>query len=314
MESNSTKPKPHWHILGAGAIGCLFASFLIRSGHSVTLLVRDGNKAGLFDKQACIRVDSTTDQSEEWTCQAKPSEEVNYTIDSLMVCTKAHQTLAALESIKHCLTPDSTIILMQNGMGVYEQIQQHIPGLNIFHGSTTEGAWQQSPFHIVHAGVGTTQIGSLSGKPANNILSKFITSLQILGVDIGFSQEIEKILWRKLAVNCAVNPLTVLYQCRNGELLDNQQTRQTISLLCHEITAVANAWDHADWLEQLEEDVLTVIRKTAQNRSSMLQDHLRNTPTEINFITGYLLDLAEKQNICCPENQKLYNHVKQLQG
>ena len=56
----------------------------------------------------------------------------------------------------------------------------------------------------------------------------------------------------------------------------------------------------------------SVAAKTGANISSMLQDVRRRQPTEIDFITGYLLKEAHRLGLVCPRNEALLNQVRQL--
>lgn len=50
------------------------------------------------------------------------AEAVAGPIDSLVVCLKTHATLPAVRTLAHRLSPNSVITLLQNGMGVYDQL------------------------------------------------------------------------------------------------------------------------------------------------------------------------------------------------
>lgn len=83
-------------------------------------------------------------------------------IQSLIVTNKAGTTLLALQALRSRLNASSTIVLLQNGMGVYEHLVQTIftePDTrpNFVIASTTHGAWSKRPLDVVHAGVGTIQ-------------------------------------------------------------------------------------------------------------------------------------------------------------
>ena len=70
-----------------------------------------------------------------------------------------------------------------------------------------------------------------------------------------------------------------------------------IRLLTHEDTA------------DLPEKVSQVIRATAENRSSMLQDVLAGRVTEIDYITGYLLRVAHGHGLAVPHNEAIYRSI-----
>jgi 2-dehydropantoate 2-reductase len=120
------------------------------------------------------------------------------------------------------------------------------------------------------------------------------------------------VLWRKLAINCAINPLTVIHRCRNGELLDKPEALAQIASVVEEILQLSKILNLDQGLANLHEQVLDVARATANNRSSMLQDIESGKETEIEAITGYLCRLAIKHSMQLPTNEELLAQVKAI--
>ncbi|KAG8822074.1 2-dehydropantoate 2-reductase (Ketopantoate reductase) (KPA reductase) (KPR) [Serendipita sp. 401] len=97
-------------------------------------------------------------------------------IESLVVATKATTTLAALRQCQKRLTRNSTIVLLQNGMGIYESIVENLfphpdDRPNIILATTTHGAWKKrevlDAHHVVHAGKGDLQFAIVPDSSAN---------------------------------------------------------------------------------------------------------------------------------------------------
>jgi 2-dehydropantoate 2-reductase len=122
----------------------------------------------------------------------------------------------------------------------------------------------------------------------------------------------QSLVWGKLVVNAAINPLTALLRITNGELLERPSAREMMGRLALEAAQVAQAENiplpFADPIAAAED----VARKTAANRSSMLQDVLRGAPTEIDAICGAVVRKAEKHMIDTPVNRVCWQLVKAL--
>ncbi|KAF8667701.1 Ketopantoate reductase PanE/ApbA C terminal [Rhizoctonia solani] len=192
----------HIHVLGVGSIGSLISLHLRHSTpHQITLLVKRSSFAQTFRHEleqtitveregSAIRADGfsveLTDPAAEkmrnllrhpdGTLRAsilrprkryagvQPSNDPATPITSLIVTTKAPSTSRAIRALSPRLSPDSTITLLQNGMGVYEELCANIfpapeTRPHFVLASTTHGVWVKRPFHTVHAGFGDLVFG-----------------------------------------------------------------------------------------------------------------------------------------------------------
>ncbi len=295
----------HWHILGAGSIGGLWAARLHQAGLAATVILKPQRLAE-YRLAGGLQIEG---EGQVNVAAASPLT-LNSPIDQLLVCCKTTQTLPALTSIKNAIHTGTLIVLVQNGMGTDEAVRAAFPGNTVLCGTTTAGAHRASAFHIIPAGTGPTDIGPTS--PGDTSYQPVVDSLSCPGFPVIYQASMAPLLWRKLAINCAINPLTVRYQCRNGELLDIADARADLATLCREIEFVGRAAGFGESLQDLEAVVLDVAQKTASNRSSMLQDVRAGRTTEIDSISGYLCREAKSHGIPAPLNEALYAEISAL--
>lgn len=123
----------------------------------------------------------------------------------------------------------------------------------------------------------------------------------------------------KLAVNCIINPLTVLLDARNGAVLYNYALTRTIRLLLAEISLVMRSLPELQYIPnvssrfdpgRLETLVVSVAQKTKDNISSMLADARSGRQTEIEYINGWIVRRGEELGIRCTLNYLMLNLVK----
>ena len=294
-------PTADWHILGPGAIGSLFAWYLAEAGLQVKLLTRQHETARII----------TLETAGQQATRAFHVDNSDTPIRRLLVTVKAHQTEAALQSIAPRIDAGTCMLFLQNGMGTWQVAQRLFPLTPWVVGTTTEGAWRAADHHIVHAGRGETWIGSLLPEwqaAADTVTRSLSETLFRPEVDTDIRQR----LWHKLAINCAINPLTVLYDCRNGELLEKPAAVEQMQAICNEVEQVMAAALKQPITAGLWETVRDVAEKTGANQSSMLQDYRRGQPTEIEFITGYLVAEADRLAIPVPTNRKTLEAIRSL--
>lgn len=302
----STHATTHWHILGAGAIGALLTQALIHQQCPVTWILRDEKQRIQQQQQGPVQWQASDGTLSTLTPTLATPDDCA-AIDHLLVTTKVFDAALALADIRHLLTPSAAVVLMTNGMGLREEVAPLLPKANIYNAITSSGAHRVNANIIQQGGIGKTLIGHIhSTVPIPDWFRHFSAS----PINADWSDDIETAMLQKLAVNCAINPLTAIHGCRNGEL-HQPLLRPQLDALCQEISAIFKAAGHRILAAELASNVQQVIADTADNRSSMLQDVSVGKSTEIQYITGYLLTLARQWNVPAPLNFELYQQLTQ---
>ena len=304
-ECPTSADKPEWQVLGTGAMACLWACALVEGGHAVRMIPRAPGEAAV-PRKVTLQAASTPGPREIALTVAGYGEQGP--IHRLLVCTKAIDVEHAVASVAARLSPGAAVVLLQNGMGFQEAVRQLAPHARLFCAVTTEGAWLEEPFRVRHAGGGGTELGCW---PSGNLPAAEAIAAELGAgfLPVSAVESVEPLLWRKLAVNCAINPLTALRGCCNGDLLEAGH-RQEFEALCAEISTVLRGLGHAGLAGRVAAEAEGVARATAANRSSMRQDLEAGRQTEIAFINGFLVERARERGIPCPLNTALCQRIR----
>ncbi|KAI9733378.1 MAG: hypothetical protein M1834_003462 [Cirrosporium novae-zelandiae] len=269
-------------------------------------------------------------------------------IYNLIVAVSTPFTVRALRPYKDRLGPQSTILFLQNGMGVQDEVNKELfPDIKTrpkyMLGIITHGLAGRRRYSVIQHGFGTMAVGLVPNYPlqylhkpeldAESILKKRLPSwtpvssrylLRTLTrtpslVAAGFAPtDLVQQQLEKLAVNCIINPLTTLFDCTNGELLYDYSITRVMRLLLAEISLVVRSLPELQGLpnvnirfspERLETVVVSVAANTAQNHSSMLQAVRRGKQTEVNYINGYIVRRGEELGIKCVMNYMIQHMV-----
>lgn len=228
-------------------------------------------------------------------------------ISHLLVCTKAQDVEIALASVAHLFDANTCIVLLQNGVKVQEKVCRLYTSQMVYALSTSQGAYLSKQFEVVHAGFGQSYLGLLSplGRHTSHSPKALLQLLPSAELNIQWDENITSRLWKKFAINCAINALTVIHNCRNAELLRNQEINSTLKALCQEIEFILRHCRECPSIADVYSQVETVIKATAENISSTLQDARLGRPTEFTHFNPYLCELAQKYQLPNPINERV---------
>lgn len=267
-----------WHVLGAGSLGSLWATRLARAALPVRLILRDEARLAAYNAQACLALNENG-QRQRFAIPAQ-TVSTDEPIQRLLVACKAYDAERAVAAVARRLTDRADVLLLQNGLGSQDAVAAMIPEARCIFVSSTEGAYRDEDWSVVFAGQGSNWLGDTQQGAA----PAWLDELTQAGIPHQWTADIAERLWRKLALNCAINPLTVLHQCRNGEL---QAYEDEVTALCVELGHVLHGCGQRGAAEGLLDQVQQVIAATAGNYSSMYQDVAQGRRTEIRYLLGH---------------------------
>ncbi|MDP4553106.1 2-dehydropantoate 2-reductase [Alkalihalobacillus macyae] len=284
-------------IIGAGSIGLLLAAKFSIANHTVTMVCHHIQQANKINTEG---IEYRGTMVRRVPVQAT-SELQNHKVDLLIIAVKSQQVSSVVQHIRKIYGEDiPDMLFIQNGMAHIENLKSL--SHNILVGIINHGAKKLDDVTVLHTGEGTIEVSTYQGVPYPlHTLSK--EDFPIYHVKDWYSM-----LARKLVVNCAINPLTGIFDVDNGELLTNARFYTILRELVKESSRVLNL----DYEEALS-NVQAVCIKTARNTSSMLTDLKRGRLTEVDAITGVILKQAELKGLDAPYSRFVYDSIKGLE-
>jgi len=294
-------------IVGTGALGTLFAARLAQAGNQVTVLGTWKNAIAALN-QAGARLVTASGEELRFPVRATDDPADCSDVDVALVLVKAWQTEKVAEKLTRCLPPTALAVTLQNGLGNKETLMRSLGSERVALGVSTYGATLLGPGLARSGGEGLL---SLEAHPHSGEIQRLLSGA---GFRVEIVPDAKTLAWGKLVINAAINPLTALLRVPNGKLLERPAARLVMSALAREVAAVATAegvkLPFGDPVTAAEE----VARKTAVNRSSMLQDVKRGAPTEIDAICGAVVRAARERGIAAPVNWTMWQLVNALHG
>lgn len=302
--------RPHVIIVGAGALGS-FIGGLLSTVTRVSLIGREPHLQAV--RKDGLRITGITDGVFHPTAAIVPSDIPQEKGKVFIFTVKGYNTGLAVKTIMQFVEDRDVFMTLQNGIGNDDIISSHLGKKRIFGGVTSNGITYQEPGHIIHAGRGETVIGAVEREDdgiARNITDLFNSA----GIHSRVTRNICGEVWAKLIVNAAINPLTAITGLKNGKILEIPELMETVQGVVEEVERTSRANNiqlpDCDMLAK----TIGVLKNTANNKSSMLQDIERGRRTEIDSINGAVVRYARSAGIEVPLNRLVTALIKAIEN
>lgn len=291
----------HIIVLGAGAIGTFYGARLA-AAHDVTLVARPEHVARIQRDGARItgletltaRVSATT------RVETIPSDTL------ILLSTKVYDNEAAIRPILPMLRADTCILCLQNGLYSERIVRSLVGGAcDVLRAIVQFGVTFTGPGEVALKAEGWTAI---EDGPRSRRLADLLTRSRLDG---RVSPDIREEMWRKVIVNCLVNPLTAITGMEVCWVTDSRLD-PVKRALADECLAVARH----DGVS-IDDDVVAGINefyRPSRNLSSMHQDLLKGRRTEIDHLNGAVVELGAQFGVACPANAAITSLVRVMEA
>ncbi|MFW9778847.1 MAG: ketopantoate reductase family protein [Candidatus Heimdallarchaeota archaeon] len=297
-------------IFGAGSIGSLFAGRMAFSGFDSSVIGRPRHVAEI--RKSGLRVINGKSQILSHLPAHTHFQPGLIKPDVLFITTKAYDNFQVAEILQRQLKPGIPLVLIQNGMGNETAFMESLPNNPIFRAITTEAAELITPGVVKHVAFGRTSFNGITGDE-NGFKTDIKAILEKSGFQSRIARDIQLTMWQKLLANAAICPLAALLHVPNGLILEKPSNQRIFdALLAEGLRLAKQSVPDADF-SQTRQFILKVIKKTANNKCSMLQDIERGRRTEIDFLNGFIVQESKRRGLNAPVNAAVTNLVHQLE-
>ncbi|MGN6755159.1 MAG: ketopantoate reductase family protein [Thermomicrobiales bacterium] len=301
-------------IVGAGALGGLFAARLAAAGCPVMLFHHRPAVVAALRAQGLV-VEERDGWATTWAVAstARP-DEAAAGVELVLVCVKHGATRAALAPFAGRLSAETGVLSLQNSQSNEVAISAALgERVALALGVTAQGATLLGPGRVRHAGAGPTTFGWADPARAPDVrLAAIAATFQAAGLPASVTSDAAGAIWDKLVVNAAINPVAALTALPNGALPGQPGLVDVMREVLAEALAVRRAAGPptTEDVDAALARTLAVCAATAANHASMLQDVDAGRPTEIDAINGALVKLGARHQVATPLNAALTALVK----
>ncbi len=294
-------------IVGQGAMGSLFTYYWRQYRPSLLLKQLPQSAKTLVDLHGkSFLLDNP---------QYLISKPAKIDFDAIIITVKGYQLPSVIVSLSQWLLPNTKLILVQNGMGGADLLAKHFRQNLLFVGTTTDAVYAIDPLHYKITAKGALDIGIFHNLATHNENENVENDMAWVSTFFNqhpqchLHEDINFALYRKLAINAVINPLTAVMNIKNGELV---HYCVEVNRLKSEVFAIYDAMLITYSSESLSSTIDNVIANTANNYSSMHQDLYFSRQTEIDTILGYLLQQGTLRGLSSPFMQGLFDQISAI--
>lgn len=309
-------------ICGSGAIGIAIGASLIDSGVETTFFAKGKTKDAILNggiKRIGLFKEITIPKENVQVFDKY--NKINDSFDYIIISSKttSNEDIALnLDKNRNLLKDNGKIVIFQNGWHTDKEFLKYFTKEQVYSARIITG-FERPERNIskitVHAD--PVFIGSLYGF-SEDAVKPLAEAIDKSGIPCETTMEVSKALWAKMLYNCTLNPLGAVLRVNYGKLADCENSKFIMNNIIDEIFKVMEAsnnksyWNNAD--EYKKDFYEKLVPSTYDHRASTLQDIERKIKTEIDTLTGSIIELGNKYNIDTPYNKMMYNLIKSIES
>ena len=304
-------------VLGAGSIGTLIAGKLANSKLAEVLVHARGEHAAKLALDGIYitghqELKIPPDDYQISIADVMTNDIFDGAADYVLISSKANQVENLFEVAKRMCHLDTKVMVISNGLGHIEKCKDTFGPHRTIAATTTHGAWRPSAGVVNWAGIGAINLGELPHGAQLSEIQDFVELLEQVGLNPNLQSDGMAMIWSKILLNIAINPIAAITGLSNGALLENEMFETCVEVMLEgakiaRLEGIATL-DDATLIDNLR----VVLEATSTNQCSMLQDVRQGSVTEIQFLNRQIVDRAEKYGVSTPLNQLLSKLVESI--
>ncbi len=294
-----------YSIIGMGAIGGYYGGRLAQAGREVHFLSHSDYQ---FVLQNGLRVDSCDGDFHLPHINAYTAPKDMPKSDVIIVGLKSVKNHDVLPELLRPIVHDhSIVILIQNGIGLEDDLQKEFSGLQIVAGLAFICSAKVGPGHVSHQCYGSINLGNFSCQQEKfEVLLQDMIDAGIQAVEVPYLEA----RWKKAVWNMPFNGMTVALNTSTDKLLKNPATRQLIYDQMMEVIGAANALGVKTLTSEFADKMMQMTDEMVPYSPSMKLDFDFHRPMEIEYLYSRPIAEAKKVGFEMPKLAMLEAELK----
>lgn len=289
-------------VVGAGAMGGMYAAHFVRTGFEV-LLVASGARAERLREQPLV-VNGEPLRARVWDPRGSAAGDVA-PADLVLVAVKDAQLAEAIELIEPLMGEHTTVLSVLNGLDSEEAVAARYGAERVLLCVAAAMDARRDGQRVTYRQAGRLTFGpAVAGESAERVAA-VQEALDRAGLAWSAPADMRHAIWWKFLVNVGINQASAVLRAPYGAFQHDGPARSLMLALQDEVVAVARAEgvdlgaaDLAAWDEVL-------AGQPADGWTSTLQDVEAGRPTEVEIFAGRVVALGAAHGIPTPYNRSM---------
>jgi len=196
-------------------------------------------------------------------------------------------------------------VRLSNGLGHAEACGAVVGVHRVVAGTTTYAAWRPTPGRVQFAGKGNIILGKIQGGPSAMDVKPLLDLFEQANLAAEWTENGPAAVWMKVLLNIAINPIAAICGVANGALLEPGLFASSLETMLEGARIARQERIHLPNDLELETQLESVLKATAENHCSMLQDVRAGRKTEIEYLNQAVVQHGERIGVRAPMNQML---------
>ena len=299
--------KLRYGVIGTGAIGGYYGARLAQSGQEVHVLLRSDYE---YVKANGLQVDSCDGSFHLDQPLVYCSTQDMPQCDVVLVCLKSINNQKLQTLLPPLLKEDTLVVLIQNGIGVEQDVEQQFPGIQLAAGLAFICSAKTEPGRVNHQCYGQINLGNYSCKDEGRV-EQVLADFNAAGVTAGLV-EYHEARWKKAVWNMPFNGMTVALKTQTNLLLQHPATRQLIYEQMMEVIGAAQHLGVKNLDESFAQKMLEMTDAMTPYSPSMRLDYDFHRRMEIYYLYTRPIQIAREAGYTMPKLEMLEAELKFL--
>jgi len=296
-------------IIGAGAMGSIYASFLARNDNDVLAIDLWEEHLNAI-KNNGLRVSGFSGDNVVNNINVSNNIKDAIGYELFVIATKASGVGSAASELSKIVSKNSLILTIQNGLGAGERIAKFMPAENILLGVAQGfGAAMVGPGHAHHNNMSMIRIGEMNGG-----VTPRLEHLVKVWHDAGFNakafEDIEQLIWEKFVCNVAWSGSCSIFRKTIGQVMESEEMFNIAKGCAIEAKKMGDIKKVNFTFDETVNYITEFGKKLLNSKPSMLQDVEANRLSEIDAINGMVVTLGNQYDIETPYNTAVSSIIK----